>query len=189
MRSKDAISLEALNRLLDWLDPERDEAGKKYEVIRRALIQIFINSGCIDGEGLADMAIDRVSEKVAEVRDTYKGDPALYFYGFAHNIRLEYHNTRREDNIDNIDVEDPGEIVNVSTPDQECLDKCLGRLSKEQREFILEYHSYKGSEKIERHREMAKELGIEVNTLRLRAHRIRNILANCVKNCLNSQNK
>lgn len=181
MRSKDAISLEAFNTLLDWLDPDRDEAGKKYEVIRCALIKMFVNGGCIDGENLADHAIDRVSSRVNEIRGTYQGDPALYFYGVGHKIRLEYHKTRREDNID---ADPPPEVPDAFGAEYECLKECLEKLTEQQRELILEYYLDTKTAKIERRRKLAAELGIEVNTLRLRAHRIRHNLEDCVKKYL-----
>jgi DNA-directed RNA polymerase specialized sigma24 family protein len=184
MRSKDAISSEAFDTLLGWLDPDRNEAGKKYEVIRRALIKMFVNSGCLDGENLADQTIDRVSLRINDIRDTYHGDPALYFYGVGHKLRLEYHKTRREDNVE---VEAYSEAPASFGSEYECLKECLGMLPENQRELILDYHLYNKTAKIECRRSLAAELGIEVNTLRLRAHRIRHILENCVEKCLKSR--
>lgn len=181
MRSKDAISSEAFDTLLDWLDPDRNEAGKKYEIIRRALIKMFVNSGCMDGENLADLTFDRVSLRVVDIRDTYQGDPALYFYGVGHKLRLEYHKARREDNIE---AEALSEVPATFGSEYECLNECLTKLPENHRELILDYYLDTKAAKIAGRRRLAAELGIEVNALRLRAHRIRHILENCVEKCL-----
>ena len=80
------------------MHPDRDQAGQKYEDIRRRLIRIFIHRGCITAEDLADETINRVARKVREVRDNYNpgDDPALYFYGVARNVYREYLKRRPE---------------------------------------------------------------------------------------------
>src|SRR5689334_18303278 len=81
---------EAFDTLLGWLHNDRDEAGKKYEVIRVRLIRIFTCRGCSEPEDLADETINRVTAKISEVAQNYHGDPALYFYGVAKKVHLEY---------------------------------------------------------------------------------------------------
>jgi hypothetical protein len=46
------LSQEAFDALLDWLDPDREQAGIKYEQIRLRLIKIFTGRGCSDAEDL-----------------------------------------------------------------------------------------------------------------------------------------
>ena len=62
--------------LLEWLDPDREKAGQRYEVIRTGLIRIFVSNGLSDAEYYADEAIDRVIKRLPEFRETYVGDPA-----------------------------------------------------------------------------------------------------------------
>ena len=77
------LTQENFDQLLAWLDPNREQAGRRYEDIRRKLVKIFVSRGCIIAEELADETINRVAMKVHEIVDTYTGDPALYFYGVA----------------------------------------------------------------------------------------------------------
>ena len=73
------------------------------------------------------------------------------------------------------------------SPRQMCLDRCLGGLPVETRRLIRDYYSEEGSAKIRLRRQMAKALGIEMNALRIRAHRIRLGLESCVKECVSHQ--
>jgi hypothetical protein len=78
-----ALSQEAFDVFLAWLDPDRDRASEKYEEIRRELITDFVRRECSDPETLADEVIDRVIGKLPEIAGTYAGDPALYVYAVA----------------------------------------------------------------------------------------------------------
>jgi len=181
MPIKNAITPEAFNTLLEWLDPDRDEAGNKYEVIRRGLIKMFINRGCVEAENLADLTIDRVSLKVDSIRQGYTGNPSHYFHGVGHNIYLEHIKSRREDLIE---MDPAVEVPQNFGVELECLQKCLRRLPDNQKDLILEYYLEIKSAKIEHRKTLATELGVEVGTLRIRAHRIRAILERCVRKCL-----
>ena len=181
MRSKNAISPEAFNILLNWLDPDRDKAASQYQVIHRGLVKMFVTRGCADSENLADLTIDRVASKVEEISEFYTGDRSHYFHGVGHKIYLEYLRNRREDALD----PDPESIVpQAFGAEYECLRECLLKLSEDQRELILEYYLGGIGARIERRKTIAHELGIELNTLRIRAHRIRNFLEECMEKCL-----
>ena len=75
MKTDLALTQEALNELLAWLDPDRERAGQKYEEIRRSLVKIFAWRKCSDPEGMADATINIVAQKIFKLRPTYKGDP------------------------------------------------------------------------------------------------------------------
>jgi DNA-directed RNA polymerase specialized sigma24 family protein len=66
----------------------------------------------------------------------------------------------------------------------QCLEACLGNVSGETRDLVVRYYEMEGQAKIERRKQLAVELGIAVNALRIRAHRIRLGLQRCVRNCL-----
>src|SRR5689334_8688146 len=78
------------DRLLSWLDSDRERAGQLYEKIRWRLIAILASRGCAEAEALADETIDRVSRRVADIQATYVGDPAIYFLGVMNNVHHEY---------------------------------------------------------------------------------------------------
>src|ERR1041384_8582247 len=85
-----ALTQDAFDDLLNWLDPNRDLAGQKYEDIRRRLIKIFSCRGCAEPEDLADETINRVTSKLPAIEADFVGDPSRYFYGVANKVNLEY---------------------------------------------------------------------------------------------------
>ena len=64
MKKHSEITQKDFEGLLDWLAPDREEAGKKYEEIRDGLIRFFRFKGCNDPEFLADETINRVASKI-----------------------------------------------------------------------------------------------------------------------------
>ena len=176
-----AINEESFESLLAWLDPDREIAGQKYEVIRAGLIRIFVSKGFSDAEDLADETINRVMKKLPEIRDTYVGEPAKYFHGVARFIVLEMVR-RKEIAVETV----PGSSAEeeVHSDEFDCLLKCLRFLASDKRELILDYYIYDGRDKIEQHRRMANELGITDGALRGRAHHVRGNLEKCIQQCI-----
>lgn len=165
--------------LLRWLDPDRDTAGNKYEEIRRKLIRIYARRGCLMAEDLADEAVNRVCRKVAQITDTYTGDPALYFYAVAKNVYHEWVRIKV--------VATPPPTPGYSENDEarfDCLEECLENLDADDRELITDYFSYEEGTKIAHRKEMSRRLGVTLNALRMRCHRINKILRKCMKDCL-----
>jgi DNA-directed RNA polymerase specialized sigma24 family protein len=165
-----------------WLHPDRDEAGKIYEDIRRKLIKIFTFRGSPIAEELADETINRVAKKVSEIRDTYVGDPALYFHGVARYVHLEYLKKTPE----------PLPPVLISAPEEpqeseleyNCLEQCMSHLTPNNRELVLEYFQDEKRAKIERRKALTQRLGVSLNALRIRAHRVCASLKKCMQECL-----
>ncbi|MGH9762558.1 MAG: hypothetical protein ACREDR_27390, partial [Blastocatellia bacterium] len=58
------LSEAALDALLRLLDPDRDEAGRKYELLRLKLIKFFRARKSPDPDEDADKTIDRVCSKI-----------------------------------------------------------------------------------------------------------------------------
>ena len=87
----DTPDKETFEKLLRWLDPDRDTAAEKYEKIRTRLIRIAAAKGCWVAEDLADQTINVVASKIDWLLENYdERDPALYFYGVGKNIFLEW---------------------------------------------------------------------------------------------------
>jgi DNA-directed RNA polymerase specialized sigma24 family protein len=173
------LTPENFTELLLFLGPDRDEAGRKYEAIRHRLMTIFTCRGCTQPEELADETINRVASRVPEIARTYVGDPALYFYGVSRKVFLEWVRKR------------PLPAVVPSVPSSEereleldCLDKCLEKLTSRNRDLILEYYREAEEGKIEHRKELSARLGIGMNALHIRAHRIRSNVERCVSDCL-----
>ena len=192
MKKEWVLTQDAFDTLLDWLDADRERAGSKYEAIRLRLIKIFTCRGCSEAEELADETINRVSARVAELASSYEGDPALYFYGVSQKVHLEYlrgyHKKQADLAVDSVTLNAaPISLDDDIEPEYECLERCLEHLPADSRKLVLEYYQQERHAKIEHRKLLATELGIAVNALRIRAHRIRLVLQQCVRDCLEQQ--
>jgi DNA-directed RNA polymerase specialized sigma24 family protein len=178
-RKAAGLTQESFENLLAFLGPTREEAGRRYEEIRRRLVKIFACRGCANPEELVDESIDRVARKAAELAPTYQGDPALYFYGVARLVYLE--SVKKKPFVAPPPEPDAGE---ENERELDCLDECMQALPPEQSALIREYYREDKSAKIEQRKSLAVRMGIEINALRIRAHRIRGELQKCVIACL-----
>lgn len=175
------ITSELFDSLLQWLGPTREEGARKYEEVRNRLIRILLKKGCSAPEDLADETVNRVTLKLPQIKETYVGNPLWYFISVARLVWMESLNPK-EFSYDSV----PEPVIK---PDvdfaRECLRECLTRLPADQRDLVLDYHVNNKRAKIDLHRQMAEELGLSTNALRLRTHRIRVGLERCVLACLN----
>lgn len=178
-RKTSELTQEAFDSLLAFLGATPEEAGRKYEEIRRRLVKIFASRGCPTPEELVDESIDRVARKAAELAFTYEGDPALYFYGVARRVYLESLKKRPAPA-----PPPPSSSSQERQQELDCLDECMRSLPPAQRTLIYDYYREEKRAKIEQRRALAARLGIGVNALRIRAHRIRAELQSCVTACL-----
>ena len=195
MARDSAIPPESFNEILGWLNPDRDVAGSIYVQLRNDLAKIFTWNRCPDPEGLTDEVFDRVAKKVHDLRHTFVGDPKLFFYGVARNLIKEIPKKVKTQ----VSLEGTEPAVNPrSETEQEtaamredCLRSCLQKLSEDKRELILAYYAKEKQAKIDHRTEMAQRLGISVETLRVKAYRIRGTLEQCIERCLDrmAQNK
>ena len=168
--------------LLGWLDEDREAAALKYERIRLRLIKVFACRGCNEAESLADETIDRVAAKVDWLTANYVGDPTLYFYGVAQNVFKEYLRKPRLDHLP-----EPARETGKSDEDEReyvCLDNCMEHLPGENSNLVMKYYEGEKQTRISNRKRLAAELGITLDALRIRAHRIRGELRNCVLHCL-----
>ena len=179
MNKEWTLSQSALDELLTWLDPDREKAGEKYETIRTRLIKVFTCRGCAEAEDLADETINRVAAKLYKVAADYHGDPALFFYGVAKKIRQEYER-RKYRPVPSL----PAASADEMQEEYECLEKCMEALPSNQRDLVLQYYREEKRAKIDSRKRLAQELGITINALTIRAHRIKLVLQRCVEACL-----
>ena len=177
------LSQEAFDALLTWLDSDREQAALKYEKIRSGLIKIFTGRACIEPEDLADETINRVARKLKEIEKDFSGDRARYFFGVANKVHLE-HLRRKIPQAMPTPANDPNRIE----LEYNCLERCIERLTKENRDVLLRYHGAEGRAETELRRALADELGIATNALRIRVHRTRQGLKECVEKCIERAN-
>ncbi|MEN3328172.1 MAG: hypothetical protein V7638_2979 [Acidobacteriota bacterium] len=195
MARHSAIPPESFDEILAWLNPDRDVAGTIYVQLRQDLTKIFTWNRCPDPDGLTDDVFDRVAKKVHDVRQTYVGDPKLYFYGVARNLIKEIpKKIKAQTSLQGTEpASDPRRETEQETANmrEDCLRSCLQKLSKEKRELIVAYYARDKQAKIDHRTEMARRLGISVETLRVKAFRIRGTLEQCLERCIDrmAQNK
>ena len=176
----DDINQEQFDRLIGWLDSDREKAGTRYEWIRKRLIKLFVCRGSATPEELADRTINRVARKLPEIQATYTGDPAHYFAGVAANIFRE--SLRREKGPTVTMPRDPTPSEDVEL-DHACLEKCINNLLPGDRDLVLQYYQQERKAKIDQRRKLAEQLGLGMNALRIRACRIRATLQECMERC------
>lgn len=182
-----AIPPKSFDEILAWLNPDRDEAAGSYVQLRNDLTRIFTWNRCTDPEGLTDEVFDRVARKVHQVRQSFEGDPRLFFYAVARNLIKENpKKVKKQVSLEETDLPAPEVTVEDESASmrEECLHSCLKELSAEKRAMILGYYAEEKQAKIDHRTEMARQLGISVETLRVRVYRIRGTLEKCIELCL-----
>lgn len=179
------LSREALERLLALLDPDPAKAARRFQQLRRKLTRLFEWRGARFPEDLTDETISRVARKLEEGIEIRAEDPFRYFCGVAHLVFKEVLRERKRERqlLDPV-AWTPREEAADEEPDDErmeVLQECLDRLSVPSRELILDYHEGERRDRIDNRRAMAERLGVPLNALRIRVHRIRTKLERCVK--------
>lgn len=182
------LTQESFDLLLRWLDPDRDAAAQKYEKIRQRLIRIYLGRGCFEAEDLADEVMSRVTQKLPEIIEVYVGEPVHYFYGVAENIHREW--LRKQKKLKNLPQSETGSYQEPETnPDYDCLEECLKKLPKDQRDLIIDYYQEEKSAKILHRQGLAAKLKISIGALQIKTSRIRAKLEDCIKNCIAANNR
>lgn len=191
-RSRWTLNKTALDKLLSCFSSDREEAGAQYEVTRRKLIRFFEWRAVELPEDHADETINRVARRIEEGQKVE--NVQSYVYGVARMVFKEAVKERERaplslDNVpQGLNVPAPGP---VDEPDRRllCFDRCFESLPADHRQLILDYYQEERRAKIELRQQMADRLHIQVNALRIRAHRIRMTLETCIMSCLEADSK
>jgi DNA-directed RNA polymerase specialized sigma24 family protein len=175
----------AFDGFLATLDRDRDKAGEKYEYIRLKLLKYFQWCGSDVPDIDADETMNRVARRIYEGQHVYNVNG--YIYGVAKLVEAE--SQKRRNRMYPLDEGSLVESSSIGTEldaenYHECLERCLGRLSEEDREVITEYYRHKKTGKIDCRKRLAARLGVSLNTLRVKMHRQRLNLEACVEKCL-----
>ncbi len=173
---KGAPSQQDFDKLLRWLDPDRDIAGEKYTKIQLRLIKIFSSRGCADVEDLADKTFNVILVKIDWLLENYVGDPALYFYAVAKKMYLESLKKKPRPDPPPVDPAPP-ELEETCAQ----LDECLQELSSADRNLVLGYHEGEKQEKIKNRKNLAEQLKTTRNALRIKVHHIHARLRECIE--------
>ncbi len=191
-RSGWTLDSHAFERLLAFLDDDRDRAADKYEDIRGRLVKLFAWRGCTAPEEYADRTIDRVARRLLEGADVHVTQPFHYFHGVAMNVLREHWREpdRKTEPLTagNEPAPRDGPAIDDGAEAQRadrrlfCLERCLSEMPPRHRDMLLDYHG--GSKHIARRQALALSLGIPINALRIRMYRIRTSVESCVTRCL-----
>lgn len=181
--SGEGLTPEGFEALLKFLDPDdREHAGELYETSRRRLVRLFRWRGVGIPEDLADETINRAARRIAEgVKVT---EPYSYFCGIAYRVYQEVLRREKKEKPPDVDEWPPRPPDEEEDVDErlECLRRCLDRLPEDQRILVLRYHQ--DEDHIRSRQELSRDLGIPMNALRIRVHRVRKKLEDCVRDCL-----
>jgi len=184
------LTREAFDRFLDWLDADREQAGRKYEAIRRGLIALFNCRGCSAAEDLADETINRAIRQLSSIEDLYEGDPTKYIHGIARFVALEYFNrqVKRYGGPAPEDLPDPTQSGGPGEEDERealsrCLRHCLEKLTPEKRKMFILYYREGNRLNLDHRRSLAEQFGCSINALRIQMHRLNEELRHCITDC------
>jgi len=185
-RGSEPLSQQAFDKLLNRFSTDREQAGFVYETTRRKLVRFFLSRSVDSADSYADETINRVARRIDEGQ-TIDNLPG-YFYGVARMVFKEINKEkdRAPVSLDDAPVGLRPKAPEPTEPDLRllCFDRCLESLAPESRQLILEYYEEQGRAKIQRRQQLADRLKIPLNALRIRAHRIRVGLEQCIQACL-----
>jgi DNA-directed RNA polymerase specialized sigma24 family protein len=188
----------AFARLLEWLDDGSDSRGATYLEMRRRLVAYFDRRGRPAADALADETFNRIARTLYLEGEIATRPPARYCYVIARFVLLEdvrrsrryvpFEDARRHTSLDTGRVRDASAAAAEGREQRlECLDRCLLRLTPDQRELLVEYYRDAKRQRIDRRRDLAARLGISMNALGIRLSRLRASLETCITACCDSR--
>lgn len=166
---------DAWHLFLSLLAPTQDGAAALYRDLRRRLVDLFRWRGLAAADDLADEALERAVKHVAagdEIRSV-----TSYVCGIANRLALEA--ARREAKVAPLEDAPVPPASDDASERLDSLERCLERLPDGTRALVLRYYAV-GPGRIADRRLLAEELGIGLNALRIRVHRLRAALETCL---------
>jgi len=186
------LTATTFSKLLRSLDPDPGRSGEKYEELRQVLVRYFQWRGAPYPEEHADETFDRVSNKLGA--NLVIANIGGYCYEVGRLVCLEALKGRARSV--SLDSSPPAAAPARSTDEAAdaesrfaCLEACLGELTGDSRELILEYYRHDSRARIDSRRALAKRFGLQREALANRAQRVRNGLEGCVKGCMDGRRR
>lgn len=165
------LDREGFDALLRALAPDREAAGRKYEELRRRLINLFAWEQCESPEDLADEVLNRLAKRVSEGAAIPQLD--RFAFGIARLIIQEEGRRQRNRQAFLRELLPTVKDGKADAPSLDAMDRGLAALAPDRRRLIERYYA-------EDRAHLAQELGISLNALRNRAMRIREDLFHSV---------
>jgi DNA-directed RNA polymerase specialized sigma24 family protein len=193
----ESLSSHQFDGLLARLDPDRDRAGEKYEILRRKLVKFFEWNQCFPAEDLADETFNRMAKKCEheEIRE-----PTSLALGVARNIRLEAFKRKRREAPTGDSRECDDHPAGSGKPEEEiilkldlerrlkCLGYCLGMLPNGDRNLFIQFFDIQEGHAEQRVR-IAESAGLKIGALRTKVCRLREKLESCASECVCRQRR
>ena len=174
--------------LLDRLAANRELAGERYVELSRRLRTLFEYRHCPNVDELVDETLDRAGRRLLELGNQFEGeDPARYVFGVAWNVARESFRRHSPEPLpEGKEIPDPGPDDPEETEElrSACLDRCLRRLVDDDRQVALRYYRGEKRARIQHRAALARELGVSLNALRLKVHRLTRQLRQCLFQCV-----
>ncbi|HEV7764207.1 MAG TPA: hypothetical protein VGQ76_04330 [Thermoanaerobaculia bacterium] len=180
------LTRSALDSILGRLDPDPERAGTLYRALHERLVSIVEWWGARQPHELADRTLDRVAVKLGEGADIPDGALHAYIRSVAWLVfRESLRETEREAQAQREEwIQGQARLRRDEDRELEqmhrTLDHCLDTLPPSDCELILTYYGAEEESTIAIRRKLATSLGISVPTLRVRAHRLRERVQQCV---------
>lgn len=168
----DGLTRDAWERFLCALGPEASLAASRYEQLRHRLIALYRWRGVPCPEDLADEAFDRVARRLAR-GSIAEAEVGACLYAAARRIAGQAsRRRRREEPVDPTAVPEVPAMSDADDPLAR-LCECLDELPRTERQTLLDYEAGPRTERVRRRKALAAQLGIPINALRVRVHRLR----------------
>jgi DNA-directed RNA polymerase specialized sigma24 family protein len=181
--SSRGLTQEGFDRLLRVLDDDREQAGERYEQLRRRLLLFFRARGVPQPEDRADDTLTVAAARMdkGEVVENVEA----YTLGIARLIALEGYRADAQER----EALRESALVTTAPADapeerHQLFERCLAQLPGDQRDLILAYYGGPDGDRIAHRRRLAEQHAIPVNALRIRAHRIRQQLERALHGAL-----
>lgn len=187
---RDGIAAAAWRELLAFLGRDGRDGGAAYEELRQRLQFFFEWKGCDGAPELADETLNRVAAKLAAGEQIHTDEPRRYAFGVARFVYLEAvkrraRHTQAERADRAVTSEDsPADDAARREARLAALEACLNALPPQLQQILLRYHEDDGRQRIDQRKQLADEMGIALNALRIRVHRLRAQVEDCVRSRL-----
>jgi len=183
------LTATAFELLLARLNADPSKAAELYEELRLKLTKRFVWKGCLESQAdaLSDETLDRVAAKLAQGIEVKSLN--AYACEVSRFVWLEYQRKNKEEGVgDNLpDVAAPVEFFDEPNERYTCLKKCLPEVASDEadRQLIIGYYDVPAGEKNKDWRkDLAERLGLTMNTLKVKACRLRDRLEKCINECV-----
>jgi DNA-directed RNA polymerase specialized sigma24 family protein len=178
------------DKLLGTLDADREQAGAKYEMLRRRLVKFFEWRNSEVPEELADTVFDRLVKKIAageQIQNINAYSTSVAQLVFKEDYRRSGRLAETAD--DNPQIESLvaaarfSESVEYDDFRLECLEQCLAKLGRESERLVRAYYDTDERTMIATRKRLADSSDVSLNTLRIRVCRLKAKLEDCTIDC------